>query len=120
MNEYDRAKPFIMTSPLFGMAHGNYLFIDGGTGKESFALFRDSKYTCYTEFGIPFVGDKEAIKKVIPNDLMKFLYLMNFFIAILLKDYFFFSIKAFKFGITYKHCFVTVFRKANFGILFFA
>lgn len=70
--EYDRNRPFIMTSPLFGMAHGNYLFIDTVSGKDSFELFRESRYTCYTEFGIPSIGDKEVIEKVIPKDLITF------------------------------------------------
>lgn len=70
--EYDRNRPYIMTSPLFGMAHGNYLFIDMQTGKDSFELFRGANNTCYTEFGIPSIGNKKIIEEVIPKESQKF------------------------------------------------
>ncbi|MBE6611423.1 MAG: hypothetical protein E7632_02920 [Ruminococcaceae bacterium] len=70
---YDRSRPFIMTSPLNGMAHGNYLFFtNDGTGTDSITLFRQSADTAYTEFGPPALGDPETVKRVIPESSQVF------------------------------------------------
>ena len=60
--------PYIMTSPLAGMKHGGYTFIDRTTGLDQFALFTRSKGTTYTEFGIPGITSVEEIKSMIPED----------------------------------------------------
>ena len=70
--KYDRARPFIMTSPLNGMAHGNYLFYEDSTNEDVFTLFRNSHYTCYTEFGPPALADIKTVEKVIPKELQVF------------------------------------------------
>lgn len=66
--DLDRDRPFIMTSPIFGMAHGGYTFYDPAEEKDVFTLFQDSHCTAYTEFGVPGVTDIENLKKIIPKD----------------------------------------------------
>ena len=67
---YDLAPeiPYIMTSPLDGMKHGGYTFLDRATGLDPFALFGASDGTTYTEFGSPGTADVETLKKIIPAD----------------------------------------------------
>lgn len=60
--------PYNMTSPLSGMKHGGYTFIDGQTGLDQFALFSRTKGTAYTEFGIPGIASAELIREIIPED----------------------------------------------------
>lgn len=66
--QYDKQTPFIATSPLFGMAHGNYIF--KWEGKEVFNTINKSKNTAYSEFGMPGVSPLEVLTKIIPaNEL---------------------------------------------------
>lgn len=58
----DKDTPFIMTSPLNGMAHGHYMNYDEETGQEFITLLTRSYNTAYTEFGCPAVSDIEQIK----------------------------------------------------------
>ena len=64
--ELDRDRPFLYTSPLFGMAHGGYLFYDRRYDEEVYASFRRADNTAYTEFGVPSISTMEALKKIIP------------------------------------------------------
>nr|MBQ4319554.1 hypothetical protein [Clostridia bacterium] len=66
--ELCRDIPYIMTSPLSGMKHGGYTFIDGQTGLDQFALFTRSKATAYTEFGMPGITSIEMLREIIPED----------------------------------------------------
>lgn len=66
--ELDRDTPFIMTSPLMGMAHGGYLFRDYDTGEDVFETFQHSRNTAYTEFGVPGMPDPAYLEAVIPSD----------------------------------------------------
>lgn len=66
--ELDQNKPFIMTSPLCGMAHGGYTFVAGGPETEVFYQFHHAHNTAYTEFGVPSMADYETLKKIIPED----------------------------------------------------
>jgi len=66
--ELCREVPYIMTSPLSGMKHGGYTFIDGRTGLDQFALFAQSKATAYTEFGIPGITSVEMLREIIPEE----------------------------------------------------
>lgn len=67
--EEDRNTPFIMTSPLNGMAHGHYLNYDAETNLEAITMFCRSDNTAYTEFGAPGAAAPEYIKKFIsPED----------------------------------------------------
>ncbi|WP_296939342.1 glycoside hydrolase family 2 TIM barrel-domain containing protein [uncultured Dysgonomonas sp.] len=64
--QYDRNTPFIMTSPLFGMAHGNYVF--RWNGKDIFETINNSKNTAYTEFGIPGASSVDVLKSIITEE----------------------------------------------------
>lgn len=64
----DRERPFLPTSPLSGMAHGGYTFIDQGSKKDCFELFQSSHNTAYTEFGSPSIAPVEQLQKILPPD----------------------------------------------------
>lgn len=66
--ELDRERPFIMTSPLFGMAHGGYTFTDERQGGEVFNEFLSSFNTAYTEFGVPSLASADDLRRIIPAD----------------------------------------------------
>ncbi|MBE6632637.1 MAG: hypothetical protein E7623_08095 [Ruminococcaceae bacterium] len=66
--ELDRDRPFLMTSPLFGMAHGGYTFIDRDTGLDVMRLFNGANNTAYTEFGVPSLASVKALKMIIPEE----------------------------------------------------
>lgn len=66
--ELDMERPFIMTSPIFGMGHGGYTFYDPDQDCDVFTLFQNAHCTAYTEFGVPGVTDLENLKKIIPED----------------------------------------------------
>ena len=54
--ELDPERPFIMTSPLNGMAHGGYFF-RYKDGREVFQVMPNAHYTAYPEFGVPSVSN---------------------------------------------------------------
>lgn len=56
--------PFNATSPLNGMGHGHYLFY--WEGKDVFQTINGSRFTAYTEFGIPGVAPREVLERIIP------------------------------------------------------
>ena len=60
--------PFIPTSPLMGMKHGGYTFLDPWTEQDPFALFGSAEATAYVEFGIPGVSPAQTIRSIIPED----------------------------------------------------
>ena len=66
--DLDRKRPFIMTSPVFGMGHGGYTFYDPYAKCDVFTLFQQSHCTAYTEFGVPGVSSVEDLKRIIPED----------------------------------------------------
>ncbi|MBR5224678.1 MAG: hypothetical protein IKV90_03310, partial [Clostridia bacterium] len=66
--ELDRDRPFIMTSPIFGMGHGGYTFYDPHAKCDVFTLFQQSRCTAYTEFGVPGVSSVEDLETIIPED----------------------------------------------------
>jgi len=59
--EEDRFTPFIMTSPLNGMAHGPYRNYDEGIKEELITSVRKHHDTAYTEFGAPGMSNREVI-----------------------------------------------------------
>lgn len=65
--DLDRERPFLYTSPLFGMAHGGYTFFDERQNGEVYAQFAKANNTAYTEFGVPSITDVEDLKKIIPE-----------------------------------------------------
>ena len=66
--DLDRERPFIMTSPIFGMGHGGYTFYDPDAKMDVFQLFQSSHCTAYTEFGVPGTSGTEDLKAIIPED----------------------------------------------------
>ncbi len=59
---YDRFTPFIMTSPLNGMAHGSYVnFDEVETNQEFITEIVHSHNTAYPEFGCPGMSTKEQL-----------------------------------------------------------
>ncbi|MBQ1955935.1 MAG: hypothetical protein II350_09400, partial [Clostridia bacterium] len=66
--EEDFEKPFLATSPVFGMAHGGYFFKDISNGRDVFEIFANSNNTAYTEFGVPAMASVDQLKKIIPEN----------------------------------------------------
>lgn len=66
--ELDPNTPFIPTSPIMGMAHGNYVFRDLNTKEEVFSNMARAHYTAYTEFGMPAPASVEILKTIIPKE----------------------------------------------------
>jgi beta-mannosidase len=64
----DPDTPFNPTSPMMGMGHGHYVFREWSTGEEVFQEMVRSKFTAYTEFGMPAPSSVETLKKIIPPD----------------------------------------------------
>lgn len=63
--DLDLDRPFLMTSPMYGMAHGGYFF-RRDDGAEVYQYFAQSKNTAYTEFGVTGSAGVEVLKKIIP------------------------------------------------------
>lgn len=59
--------PFLPTSPIMGMAHGGYTFLDFD-GKEVIEVFQNSKNTAYTEFGVSSLSSLDCLMKVSEPD----------------------------------------------------
>lgn len=64
--DLDPQRPFLETSPLFGMGHGWYTFV-GPDGREVIEMFRDSRCTAYTEFGVAGPAPKAQFKALLPS-----------------------------------------------------
>ncbi|MCL2035210.1 MAG: hypothetical protein FWG94_10850 [Oscillospiraceae bacterium] len=57
--EHDPKRPYLMTSPLHGMAHGYYTF-RYPDGREVFQVMPSAHHTAYTEFGVPSISCAET------------------------------------------------------------
>lgn len=66
--ELDYKRAFLYTSPLFGMAHGGYVFYSSGQGGDVFQQFQSNHCTAYTEFGVPSLSDVETLRQIIPEE----------------------------------------------------
>lgn len=67
----DPERPFIMTSPLDGAAHGPYGTVDHSTHLETWGLFQQSAYTAYCEFGAgSAMPPVEALLRIIPAEAL--------------------------------------------------
>ena len=66
--ELDYKRPFLYTSPLFGMAHGGYTFYAEDQGGDVFEQFQSNNQTAYTEFGVPALASMEVLREIIPED----------------------------------------------------
>ncbi|MCQ6561280.1 glycoside hydrolase family 2 protein [Paenibacillus mendelii] len=64
--ELDPQRPFLMTSPLMGMAHGHYKFRDD-QGNEVYQWMAKASSTAYTEFGVPGPSSADYIRRFIPK-----------------------------------------------------
>jgi len=64
----DPNTPFMNTSPVMGMGHGYYIFRNEATGEEVFQLMDRSKFTAYTEFGMPGPASVDVLKTIIPSN----------------------------------------------------
>ncbi len=67
-NCYEMAReiPFLPTSPMSGMAHGDYRFRFGE--REVFQTFAAAQATAYTEFGVPACSPVEVLQSFLPAD----------------------------------------------------
>ncbi len=65
--DLDPNTPFLPTSPIDGMAHGNYVF-RYDDGSEVFQAMPKASYTAYTEFGCAGPSPVEVLKSFIPED----------------------------------------------------
>lgn len=65
--ELDPRTPFIMTAPLEGMAHGNYVF-RYETGEDVLQVMPKASNTAYTEFGVPSPASVDKLKEFIPAE----------------------------------------------------
>jgi len=63
----DPNTPFLPTSPVMGMAHGNYVFRFWETNEEVFQWMPRSDNSAYTEFGVPALSSVEVLKQIIPE-----------------------------------------------------
>ncbi|MCL2420407.1 MAG: hypothetical protein FWD03_00985 [Defluviitaleaceae bacterium] len=61
--ELDPPRPFLATSPLFGMAHGCYTF-RYPDGREVFQVMPAAHNTAYTEFGVPSISNLECCLRI--------------------------------------------------------
>ena len=64
--ELDPQTPFIPTSPIDGVGHGDYRFRDDA-GREVHQIFATARHTAYTEFGCPGPSPVEYLKRFIPE-----------------------------------------------------
>ena len=69
--EHDFAKPFIMTSPLSGMAHGHYDFYLRKFGITAMELYPNITYTAYPEFGTPSIADMDQLHKCFTDEVAR-------------------------------------------------
>jgi beta-mannosidase len=63
--DLDPDTPFLPTSPVMGVGHGDYRFRDE-KGREVFQIFAASSHTAYTEFGCPGPASVEVLRSIIP------------------------------------------------------
>ena len=58
--------PFLATSPLNGMMHGNYVFRDNG--EDMHAWMDRARATAYTEFGVGGLSPRSVLERILPAD----------------------------------------------------
>lgn len=63
----DPLTPYLPTSPVMGVGHGDYRFRDEN-GKEVFAMFSQANNSAYTEFGVPGPASVQTLSSFIPAD----------------------------------------------------
>lgn len=65
--DLDRHTPFIYTSPIYGVRHGDYRFLMP-YGEDAFAIFQRHKATAYVEYGCPGPADADYLRTFIPEE----------------------------------------------------
>ncbi len=65
--DLDPATPFLATSPLDGMGHGDYRFLDAD-GRDVFQIMQSAIGTAYTEFGCSGPSPVDYLETFIPPD----------------------------------------------------
>ena len=65
--EYDPERPYMMTSPLYGMGHGCYRF-NYPDGREVYEVMPHSCFTAYSEFGVPSLSNLDCCRIVAPEE----------------------------------------------------
>lgn len=65
--DLDQHTPFIYTSPVYGVRHGDYRFRNQ-EGEEVYAIFPRYQATAYVEFGVPGPSDVDYLKSFIPSE----------------------------------------------------
>jgi beta-mannosidase len=65
--DLDPGRPFLATSPVMGMAHGNYTF-RYQDGRELYQVMPKAKATAYTEFGCPGPANAELLRSFLPEE----------------------------------------------------
>jgi beta-mannosidase len=65
--DLDPQRPYIMTSPLSGWAHGGYQF-RLKDGDEVFQYFARARNTAYTEFGVPGPANVDLLRRILPPE----------------------------------------------------
>jgi beta-mannosidase len=65
--DLDPNRPFLMTSPIMGMAHENYVF-RYENGEEVFQVIPKASNTAYTEFGRSSPASLEILESIIPKE----------------------------------------------------
>lgn len=65
--QLDPQTPFLPTSPVMGVGHGDYRFRDD-EGREVFQMFRNASNSAYTEFGVPGPASVDTLASFIPAD----------------------------------------------------
>jgi len=58
--------PYLMTSPIYGMAHGHYVLFDGE--RETVSAFVESRKSAYTEFGCPSASPISFLKTFMTDE----------------------------------------------------
>lgn len=64
---YAPETPFIPTSPIFGVRHGDYRFVNH-KDQEVHRIFAESSATAYAEFGVPGPSPAAVIREFMPDD----------------------------------------------------
>lgn len=64
--DLDPSTPFLPTSPVDGMGHGDYRFLSDG--QDIFATFQKARNTAYSEFGCPSASPVDYLKQYLPME----------------------------------------------------
>lgn len=63
--DLDPSRPYIHTSPIMGIGHGDYRF-EAGWGGNVFSIYSNADRTAYCEFGVPGTPSAETLRRFIP------------------------------------------------------